>query len=204
MHSVVDEIIQSNNWRNGEFAKYKSNSLNVDEQLWCRMCIPMIYAHWEGFIVSSLKIMLNHLNRLKIETKNLPSNLVVVGLGDAYRKLSGKQSFQQKIEFTEKFDEILAAPVKFNTKVDTKSNLRADIFYGLCDSFNFNTALFRDEDELRDIDRLVQIRNSIAHGENSFVLNMEKINNYIDAVNKITDIFLDEIDEYLSNKRYLK
>jgi len=56
-HKVIDEIIESNRWRDGEFAKFKIKALSIDESLWCRMCIPMIYAHWEGFVVSSLKIL---------------------------------------------------------------------------------------------------------------------------------------------------
>ena len=116
MHSVVEEISINNDWRDGEFAKYKANSLNVEEQLWCRMCIPMIYAHWEGFVVDALKIMLNHLNQLDLQSTQLPTNLVVVSLGDAYRTLSGKQSFDQRIKFTHSFNELLSKTVTFKTK----------------------------------------------------------------------------------------
>lgn len=60
MHKVVDEIVTSNEWRDGEFAKLKVGSIGLDEALWCRMCIPMIYAHWEGYVVTSLKILIDY------------------------------------------------------------------------------------------------------------------------------------------------
>ncbi|HCG5263667.1 hypothetical protein HJ093_12175 [Vibrio parahaemolyticus] len=200
MHSVVEEIVANNDWRDGEFAKYKANSLNVEEQLWCRMCIPMIYAHWEGFVVDALKIMLKHLNGLKLDSSKLPPNLVVVGLGDAYKTLSGKQSFQQRIDFTNKLNELMSEPVKFKTKVDTKSNLKSNVFKELCDSFKFDSAKFSDQ--LADIDRLVNIRNSIAHGENSMQPDMKNIEKYIVSVKEAMDLLMYEIDDYLTKEKY--
>lgn len=201
MHSVVDEISINNDWRDGEFAKYKANSLNVEEQLWCRMCIPMIYAHWEGFVVDALKIMLKHLNQLDLQSTQLPTNLVVVSMGDSYRTLSGKQSFEQRINFTQSFNELLDKPVKFKTKVDTKSNLKSNVFEDLCVAFGFDSSKF--EGQLNDIDRLVNIRNSIAHGENSMRPDMQNIKKYIKSVKDAMDLLLYEIDDYLSEQRYI-
>lgn len=201
MHNVVEEISINNDWRDGEFAKYKANSLNVEEQLWCRMCIPMIYAHWEGFVVDALKIMLKHLNQLDLQSTQLPTSLVVVSLGDAYRTLSGKQSFEQRIQFTHSFNELLGKPVKFKTKVDTKSNLKSNVFKDLCFAFGFDSSKFTGQ--LNDIDRLVSIRNSIAHGENSMQPDMQNIEKYITSVKDAMDLLLYEIDDYLSEQRYI-
>lgn len=49
-HELTKEIDAENEWRNGEFAAFKVNSQKVDETLWNRMCLLMIYAHWEGFV----------------------------------------------------------------------------------------------------------------------------------------------------------
>lgn len=201
MHSVVEEISINNDWRDGEFAKYKANSLNVEEQLWCRMCIPMIYAHWEGFVVDALKIMLKHLNQLDLQSSQLPTNLVVVSLGDSYRTLSGKQSFEQRINFTQNFNELLGKPVKFKTKVDTKSNLKSNVFEDLCVAFGFDSSKFAGQ--LHDIDRLVNIRNSIAHGENSMQPDMQNIEKYITSVKGAMDLLLFEIENYLTQQRYI-
>ncbi|HCG7251572.1 TPA: hypothetical protein NJ361_003724 [Vibrio parahaemolyticus] len=201
MHSVIDEITANNDWRDGEFAKYKANSLKVEEKMWCRMCIPMIYAHWEGFVVDALKIMLKHLNEQGLQSHQLPTNLLVVSLGDAYRPLSGKQSFKQRIDFTENFHSLLTKPVRFQTKVDTKSNLKSNVFKDLCTAFAFDSDKFKDQ--LSDIDRLVQIRNSIAHGENSMQPDMENIEKYINSVKGAMDLLLFEINDYLTNQKYL-
>lgn len=82
--SLIDEIAQSSEWREGEFAKFKVNANGVDEVLWCRMCIPMIYAHWEGFVSSSLRELLRFLNNLALNPSECRVNIIVVGLSDAY------------------------------------------------------------------------------------------------------------------------
>jgi cellulose biosynthesis protein BcsQ len=201
MHRVIEEIIECNEWRNGEFAKFKINSTGVDEALWCRMCIPMIYAHWEGYVVSSLKLLINHLNSLELPASDLPTKLVVISLKDAYRSLSGKQSFEQRIIFTDKFRELLNATVKFQNKIDTKSNLKSDVLSELCIMYGFDFKKFSNLTP--EIDRLVHIRNSIAHGENSFVPTITNLNTYINAITKATDIIQEEIQNFLSSKEYL-
>lgn len=201
MHRVVEEIVASNEWRDREFAQFKVNSSNVDQKLWCRMCVPMIYAHWEGYIVSSLRVLVDHLNSLSLSAAQLPTRLVVVGLGDTYRYLSGKQSFEQRINFTDKFRQLIHATVKFQKKIDTRSNLKSEVLEELCLMYGFNYQKFNAL--LPDIDRLVNIRNSIAHGENSIVPTPENIANYINSVNSGIDIFREEIEFFLANEEYL-
>lgn len=201
MHEVIEEIIESNKWRDGEFAKFKVNSTNVDDTLWCRMCIPMIYAHWEGFVVSSIRLLLGHLNKLKLNPSDVKTNLVVVGLGESYKSLSGKQSFEQRIKFTDKFTGVFNKELKFDKKVDTKSNLNSKVFIDLCEMFTFESSSFKEYSG--DIDRLVSVRNSIAHGENSIVVNMDNVNKYIEAVTKSMDILTSEIERFIKCEEYL-
>ena len=200
-HKVIDEIIESNIWRDGEFAKFKINALALDESLWCRMCIPMIYAHWEGFVVSSLKVLLAHLNTLELSANDVTTKLIVVGLDDAYKSLSGKQSFKQRVAFTDKFKSIFQETMEFKKKINTKSNLKSDVLEDLCNMFGFNFQMF--EEQTSDIDRLVNIRNSIAHGENSVIPDIDNIVKYINSVNEAMDILVKEIDIFLTNEDFL-
>jgi len=201
-HKLIEEIVDCNNWRDGDFAKFKTGLLQADEQFWCRMCVPMIYAHWEGFVVSSIKEILKHLNELKLKPENVPTHLVVHCLGDSYKSLSGKQNFQQRVKFTEKFSETMKSTMEFQTKVESKSNLNSKVLKNLCEIFDFNYAKFSDV--LPDIDRLVNVRNSIAHGENSFLPDAENINLYISSVKSGMDILLGEISTFIENESYLE
>ncbi len=201
MHSLVTEIYETNSWRDGEFAKFKVNPHQVDSILWGRMCVPMIYANWEGFVVSSLKMLLSHLNSLNLTPIQIPTRLVVVGLGDTYKTLSGKQSFEQRCSFTDRFNELLSNTVKFKTKVETKSNLHSGVLKELCQMFDFKYERFKDLTST--LDRLVQVRNCIAHGENSILPSQQNIEDYISAVKSAIDILLEEIDIFLTQECYL-
>lgn len=202
MHKVLEEIIYENEWRNNEFAKFKINSTGVDDALWCRMCIPMIYAHWEGFVVSSMKLLINHLNGLGLSPSEISTSLVAHGLTESYKSLSGKQNLQQRIEFTRKFKVIFGETIKLKNKVETKANLRGEVFQDICLVFGFNFELFKDC--LIDIGTLVNVRNAIAHGENSVVPSMDNVNKYIAAVNSAIDTLTNEIGIYLDQHSYLE
>lgn len=199
---VIDEIVENNIWRNGEFAKFKINSNQVDEVLWCRMCIPMIYAHWEGFVVSSMKTLISYLYSLNLKAEHVPTKIIVLSLGGAYQALSGKQSFTQRIEFTDKFNNLISDTIKIEKKINTKSNLKSNVFEEVCTIWGFNYTKFNNV--LPDIDRLVNIRNSIAHGENGILPNMDNIRKYIEAVNNACDLILEEIECFIKNEEYKK
>lgn len=200
-HEVIEEIQEDNNWRDGELAKFKINPHKVEESLWSRMCLPMIYAHWEGYVVSSLKLLIEHLNKLQLKTIEVDTKLIVIGLGQSYNSLSGKQSFEQKVEFTNKFKEIFENTIRFKKNVDTKSNLNSKVLEDLCIMFGFNFSEFRDI--TANIDRIITFRNKIAHGENSVLPDTENIEKYISSVTNATDILLAEINRFLLNERYL-
>ncbi len=201
-HELVIEIQEDNNWRDGELAKFKINPHKVDQKLWDRMCVPMIYAHWEGYVVSSLRLLLDHLNKLQLKPNDVNTKLIVIGLGRAYNSLSGKQSFDQKVDFTVKFKELFDKAIKFKKDIDTKSNLNSKVLKELCNMFGFSFEEFNSVTV--DIDRIVNIRNKIAHGENSILPDTDSIEKYISSITTATDIFLEQINTFLSNESYLQ
>ena len=199
-HNLINEIQTENNWRDGELAIFKVNPQEVDDSLWNRMCVPMIYAHWEGFVVSSLKLLIGHLNSLKLNPSEIPTNLIVLGLGKKYNSLSGKQSFDQKIVFTDSFIEIFQKAIKFKKDIDTKSNLNGNVLEDLCSVFGFNFEVFKDV--ILDIDKVVMFRNKIAHGENSILPDSDNIKKYILSITQATDLLLIEIDKFITNENF--
>lgn len=200
MHDLIEEIQEENRWRDGELAIFKQNPQKVDNELWNRMCLPMIYAHWEGYVVNSLKLLIGHLNDLELSPNEVPTKFVVLGLGNSYNSLSGKQSFEQKIDFTNRFKELFQKALKFTKEVDTKSNLNSKVLKELCSIFGFDFESFKNVTS--DIDRIVTFRNRIAHGENSIVPESEGIEKYILSITAATDVLLTEIDDFVSNENY--
>lgn len=201
MHEVIAKILSDNEWRAGDFARYKRIPQNVNEFMWCRMCIPMIYAHWEGFIVDAMRTLLKYLNTLELEPSSVPLKLLVLSLDNAYGSLSGKQSFSQRVNFTEKFKSIMDKKISFKLKIETKSNLNSKVLKDLCYKMEFDYARLSEMSE--EIDTLVNIRNSVAHGENAILPDIQKIVDLISLVQKAMDIFLEEIETFLVQEKYL-
>jgi hypothetical protein len=202
VHRVIEEIYESNRWRDSDFAKFKVNPGDVEHNLWNRMCIPMIYAHWEGSIVSSLRILVTYLNELNLEPSTVKTNLIVFGLDSSYKSLSGKQSFEQRVTFTDKFNSTLKKSLIFPKKIDTRSNLNSAVLREICMIFLLNQERFIKYD--RDIDKLVQFRNAIAHGENSINPTSENIEFFINLVTKALDELIDELTIFVNTKVYLR
>jgi len=202
MHEITEEIQLENQWRESEFARFKTNPDKVNDNLWNRMCVPMIYAHWEGYVHSSIKILIKYLNKKKLQSSEVKTKLLVQSLNKSYGFLSGKQSFTQRLQFTENFEKLLVNEFYIEAKVDTKSNLKAAVLNDICIGFDFNFEIFSPQSPV--IDRLVHVRNAIAHGQNSYVLTNENIQNFITAVQKNSDCLLAEIESFLLEEKYLK
>lgn len=55
-----------------------------------------------------------------------------------------------------------------------------------------------------NLDSFVNIRNSIAHGENSYVLSIDNFEKYVNLVNDLIFQLQTEIEIYITEKKYLK
>ncbi len=206
MINVIEEIKQENEWRQKDFATMKFLYHHISQEyqsLFLRMTIPYIYAHWEGFALDTLRKVVNYFNQLKLQHKDVKINIFVLSLNDKFSFLKAKQSFLQKCEFSENFLKNLEDELKFDKRnIDTKSNLKFDVLTELCEIFGFEKQRFKKFEA--DLNRFVNIRNSIAHGENSYRLSLENFDKYIELINDLMFHLQMEIEEYLSQKKYLK
>ena len=202
---IIEEIKQENEWREKDFSKIKhiySQLSDKDQVLFLRMSIPYIYAHWEGFVVDSLKKILEHFNQLKLQHHQVKINIFVLSLQKQFDFLKGKQSFEQKCQFSENFFLFLNEQLKFNKDINTKSNLNFSVLEELCQIFGLNVDKF--DQYKAQLNKLVKIRNHIAHGENSYILSLENIEEYLNLVNELILKLAEELKEYLQQEKYLK
>ena len=206
MIEILEEIKQENEWRQRDFAKMKFLYQHISQdfqKLFLRMTIPYLYAHWEGFALDALKKVINYFNKLNLQYNDVRINIFVLSLGEKFNYLKSKQSFIQKCEFSESFLTNLQNDLKFDKKnINTKSNLKFDVLVELCEIFGFEQKKF--DDFKIDLDKFVNIRNSIAHGENSYVLNIGNFENYVNLVNNLIFQLQTEIEIYIEEKKYLK
>lgn len=206
---LTNEIIASREWRIRELENMKKIGLltlssypqKVKEEYF-RMCIPYIYAHWEGFVVESFKQLITYLNNLHLEKKEVRSELYTFSLQDVLKPLSGKQSFEQMHMFVKKFVEDYENVLYIDPVLLTaKSNLNYKQMLSILNKFGMDNKLTKYADE---VNQLVNQRNRIAHGENGIIIDFDNISNKINMLQEVFDIIILEIDEYVSERLYLQ
>jgi hypothetical protein len=130
-----------------------------------RFSIPILYAHWEGFTKISCEYYLQYIAAQHIEHKFLKPQFIALSLSKKIGKLEVK-SIRERTRSIELLIELLPSKSNIQTKnvIQTKSNLRYSVFEEVLFILDLNDSLFKRYKSL--IDDLVDIRNTIAHGNN--------------------------------------
>ena len=206
MDRVFDEIIFDIEWRNKEFLKIKeiSNILNDEElKLFLKGTIPLVYAHWEGFVVSSLIVGFNYMNNLKLNSDSYCDIFLTTAYEQTLKSLSDSTNFEKRKKHLITLYNTFKKEVKLNEKIDTKSNLNFKVLKEICEKININIARFEEYET--ELNQLVSIRNSISHGENAYNFNTyEDIDEYIQLVKNLMLDFQSEIQDLLKLEKYKK
>ena len=209
MYPLTEEIIASREWRIRELENLKKIGIlalsiypqKVKDQYY-RMCIPYIYAHWEGFIVESFKQLISYLNDLHLDKKTVSNELYAFSLQDILKPLAGKQNFEQTCQFAEKFARNYERVLYIDPSLLTaKSNLNYKQFAVILEKFGMENCL---ADYRGEINQLVNQRNRIAHGENGIIVEYASISDIISMLQEIFDLLILKFEEYLSERMYLK
>lgn len=205
---LINEMVLCAQWRNRELEKIKkiyivtlSEADELTKKQFLRMCIPYIYAHWEGFVVEIFKMLIGFLNELKRPRKDFCQEIQTFSLLDKFRPLSGKQSFSDCQSFNERILEMYNQQLFIDSKLfSTKSNLNYKQLKEILKWFGMINKLDMYE---YDINQLVNLRNRIAHGENGIDVEYKYIEKYISILQKLFDEIILLIFEYIGEKWYL-
>lgn len=203
--SAIDIISQDLDWREREIAAMRvllSGPGLTDSQraALLRAGWAMLYAHYEGFIKNTLTVFYDEAAKTAGKCEHLPSNTKVFALRDALRALRNLPC-DDMLSRVENFQsEHLASNPQF-PDVDTKSNLWPDVLIDLLKTADLNTSIAeKNEAKLRT---LVSRRNSIAHGEKSFINEVSYFRGFEEAVYEVLyDVAL-QVDNRLSRPPYL-
>ena len=209
---ILEEIEVANYWRETELMSLPRILIrikNKNEKIaLLNASIPLIYAHWEGFVSSSLKILMEFLNAKKLNCIDIHTNVLTNGYEinlkeDLSNPTYEKESFKKKCKKLECLVNLLNSDFKFQEfKVDTKSNLNFNVLEILCKKFNFSPEKFVS---LRlKLEKLVMRRNRIAHGENSFPITKNDMEESIALYVELSNTLKNEIENFIKESKYLK
>lgn len=159
-------------WRIKEISDLKSAVLLSDaiaRPALLRALVTVAYAHWEGHVKFSAQKYLTHVALRKIAYASLTRQFL---RNDFLPKLAtiGQKSVKDRGDL---IDDILdGGDRRFvyvnDNLINTKSNLNFEVLCDICRVCGTNPDIFADHENFIDV-ILLKRRNSIAHGEETFV-----------------------------------
>ncbi|TWT21563.1 MAE_28990/MAE_18760 family HEPN-like nuclease [Luteimonas wenzhouensis] len=156
-------------WRKKELSYLKTaidRSASSARATYLRASVALLYAHWEGFVVATLRLYVSYVHMQRLTLREITPAMRVGGVISKLRQLELSPSSLNRVRLLVDYEESLSRPVdlKADKLIDAESNLNANRFIGLVacagiDVSSFETAsIFLDE-------ALLAKRNAICHGE---------------------------------------
>ena len=164
-----------------------------------KFCVPMIYSHWEGFVVAAIRLVIDYINNLQIAYNFVPQYLIRLENKRRFSYLQGNCTFEQQDRFLSEFIAAQSQGIKIqNTTITANSNLNYSQLERMLFYLNLlSSPIIASNRDI--IEKLVWWRNSIAHGENCITVTQTDIEAFISAemicFDEIIQILVQYIDD---------
>lgn len=173
-YDFSSQITEDRTWRLKEISDLKSAILRADESLrkvLLRAITTICYAHWEGYVRFAARKYLEHIALRKFQYSELDRQFLRNYFLPRLAALStSKTSISERCDL---LNEILDSSTKRFSRanedlINTKSNLNFEVLTDICLVCCVPIKPFEDKSTFIDA-ILLKRRNSIAHGEDTFV-----------------------------------
>lgn len=206
--ALIDCLATERGWRVKEISYVATNVKRAQgtliEKSVIRASIPLIYAHWEGFIKNSARTYLQHVELQRLKYTDLLPCFTVLGMKSKIHSLTESKKARLNIESIEYILEGLnkTAKLQIESAINTESNLKSHVFENIAISIGIDTIKYEPSYNFID-ESLLKRRNTIAHGDyldidaNAF----EEIKN---RVVMLMDWFRTDLENSAINKSFKK
>ncbi len=203
LSSLDDELA----WRKKELTTLsfliQQNNKQHNKNLILRAAVPVLYAHWEGFIKRSSSIYLEYVSNQKLKYSQLQENFIAIACHITLKEAtvsSQAHIHRQVVDFI-LLNQSDVARVKFKDVIDTESNLSSKVLINILNTIGIPTSEFWSS-SYEIIDKaLLKVRNEIAHGEKVSV-DLLNYNNMHDFVVSALEYFKTELENSAATSRY--
>lgn len=201
--NLSDKLDEDLVWRKKELIDIKTD-LEItrgesERKTKLRCGIPLIYAHWEGFVKNSLSYYLEYVSKQKVPFNELTKNF----LGLTLKKeidLFNKSGQTRNSIHTATVNKVLLlysdvpSSIPYKNQIDTKSNLNSELFKDLMSLVGVDYSIFETSFNMID-EQLLNMRNYIAHGQVLKSISLDE-EIYLEINNKVL-LMLENLKELL-------
>lgn len=196
----LNEIVsQELSWRKKELATLSillQKGREHERTALLRAAVPILYAHWEGFVKNSASYYLQYVSRRKLKYCELQSNFIVLACKPALQESLQSNKvvlLRQLIDFIA-FNRQEISRIPYSNVINTESNLNSEVFVNIIHQIGLSYDDFYLMKELAIDGSLLKNRNAIAHGEKVEVTEKE----YSELSNLVLDL-LDYFRNHIEN-----
>jgi hypothetical protein len=179
-----------------------------DEQVFLNYSIPIIYAIWEGFVQSVFRIYIEKINNLNLTVDTICKPILTHHLENKFKQFREyPKDTNKKVLFFDGLDQFYTNRIiDINAVVNTESNVGFNVINRLLKTFNLTELPEYPEPKYslsQELKKLLKIRNSVAHGQDSIIVNREDLENSIKLVEILMDLVFESIVNGFESKSYL-
>lgn len=202
--SVIAEVDQEFAWRVVEISTFvRAFEFSGPAQpVLIRCGIPLLYAHWEGFVKSSTDAYLRFVCSVGLKTADISPNLRMQQFARAIGRFQRAQTMDERLA---NYERILAFPEATFRRLpkdvtNTRSNLSSTVLAEIMESAGLNASLFAADSYFID-KKLLERRNHIAHGR-ALEVDHDEFVRIKDGVLTLLRTYKNEIENALAGRRY--
>jgi hypothetical protein len=158
-------------WRKKELTQLKflleNSSARQDQRAaLLRSSVPLLYAHWEGFIKSAGRAYLEYIASQRLRYDQLAPPILALAARRVLSQASASKRIRAHIDVTEFFRGALDAEsdIPYKDGITTKANLSSEVLREIMLTLGLDFQPFETKAVLID-ESLLAARNTIAHGE---------------------------------------
>ena len=192
-------------WRLKEIAHLKATaraSESIRQGTVIRAGVPLLYAHWEGFVKNAAKGYLIFVDSQRLAYRDLSANFVVLGAKKHINNLSSSRKTHTNLEVVKFFRNEMGsrAKLRLGSAIETESNLSSGVFQNIAITIGIDPSQYETRHRFIDSE-LVDQRNHIAHGK-YLKLNVDDYRKLADEVIVLLRWFKTDIENAASSNRF--
>lgn len=193
----VRELGDEYSWRSKELLDYRlltRTSNLISRKTLLRAGVPLVYAHWEGFVKTGTELLLNFVCNQALLNKDLADAYFAQSVKTHIAKLieSSKQQMVRDAALFVRDSGPEKAEIRHKNYVNTESNLSSSVFEEIASSIGVATDPYKSYYPYIDAS-VVDRRNKIAHGE-YLQLDSDEFNILVDRVSGLMAMYKTDLE----------
>lgn len=193
-------------WRKKELLSLKGlidrQSKNRQESALLRSAVALLYGHWEGFVKAGGTAYLNFVSHRNLRCEELADHILALEMRQTLNDASSakKASVHAEVVNFLRSGLSIRSNIPWKSAVETKSNLKSEVFREIACALGIDYSLYQTKEKLLD-DKLLAVRNNIAHGER-FEVSYEAYCELHTEVIDLLQLFRNQVDNAASTESY--